>query len=65
MFKILIADSLPKEIIEKYNQNPELEVENKSGISAEDLITAIPNYDGLVVRSRTKATAEIINAGRT
>ena len=64
MFKILIADSLPKEIIEKYNQNPELEVENKSGISAEDLITAIPNYDGLVVRSRTKATAEIINAGK-
>jgi D-3-phosphoglycerate dehydrogenase len=64
MYKILIADALPKDIIEKYNQNPELQIDDKSGISKEDLITVIPDYDGLVVRSRTKATADIIEAAK-
>jgi D-3-phosphoglycerate dehydrogenase len=64
MFKVLIADTLPKEIIKKYNQNPDLQIDDKAGISKEDLITAIPVYDGLVVRSRTKATADILEAGK-
>ena len=64
MYKVIIADSLPKEIIEKYNKNPNLQVDDKAGISKEDLITAIPEYDGLVVRSRTKANSEIIDAAK-
>jgi D-3-phosphoglycerate dehydrogenase len=64
MYKILIADALPKDIIEKYNGTANLQVDDKAGISKEDLITAIPEYDGLVVRSRTKVTAEIIDAAK-
>jgi D-3-phosphoglycerate dehydrogenase len=60
MYKILIADSLPAEILNKYNENPNITVDNKSGISKEDLIKELPGYDGLVVRSRTKVTAEIL-----
>jgi len=60
MFKILIADSLPNEILEKYNKKENVSVENKSGISKEDLIEILPQYDGLVVRSRTKVTSEVL-----
>ena len=62
MYKILVADSLPKDILEKYASS-DVVVDNKSGISAEEIVAQIADYDGLVVRSRTKATADIINAG--
>lgn len=63
MYKIIVADSLPKEILEKYNQMEDISIVNKAGISKEDLLKEIPEYDGIVVRSRTKITAEIIEAG--
>lgn len=37
-------------------------VDDKSGISAEDLLIAIPNYDALIVRGRTKVTASVMEA---
>ncbi len=63
MFRILIADSLPAAILEKYNALPNIEIDNRSGISKEELAEILPQYHGLVVRSRTKATAEIIEKG--
>lgn len=64
MFKILISDALPEEILEKYNQSEGIEIINKNGISMEDLQKEIADYDGLVVRSRTKVSAEIIRAAK-
>ena len=37
MYKILVADSLPAEILEKYNKSKNIQVDNKSGISKEEL----------------------------
>jgi D-3-phosphoglycerate dehydrogenase len=37
-------------------------VDNKSGISADDLLKTIPEYDGLIVRGRTKVTASVLEA---
>jgi len=62
MYKILVADSLPKHIMEKY-ESPDVIVDNKSGSSKEEIIEQIVDYDGLVVRSRTKADEDIIKAG--
>ena len=62
MHKILISDSLPKEILDKYNKAKNVTIENKAGISKEDLLEIIPNFDALVVRSRTKVTADLIEA---
>jgi len=59
MYKILVADSLPNHIIEKYDKSENITVDNKSGISKEDLMAVLPEYDGLVVRSRTKVTADV------
>ena len=39
-------------------------VDEKHGLSAEDLVTAIPDYDALLVRSETKVTAQLLNAAR-
>ncbi|MBM2813206.1 MAG: serA [Chloroflexi bacterium] len=36
----------------------------KLGLSREQLIETLPNYEGLIVRSETKVTAEVIAAGR-
>lgn len=63
MYKILVADSLPNEILEKYNQAENIIVDNKSGISKEELMEILPEYDGLVVRSRTKVTADVLAKG--
>ena len=60
MFKILITDSLPKDILNKYNLVENIEVHNKAGIASEELVKIIHKYEGLVVRSRTKVTGEIL-----
>ncbi|MCB0281574.1 MAG: phosphoglycerate dehydrogenase [Calditrichae bacterium] len=62
MYKILVSDSLPPEILAKYDKTEGVSVINKSGISMDDLKKEIKDYDGLVVRSRTKATADILAA---
>ena len=37
-------------------------VDNQSGISADDLLKVIPEYDALIVRGRTKVTAAVMDA---
>jgi D-3-phosphoglycerate dehydrogenase len=38
-------------------------VDDRSGISADDLLKIIPEYDALIVRGRTKVTASVMDAG--
>lgn len=38
-------------------------VDDKSGISADDLLKIISDYDALIVRGRTKVTASVMEAG--
>lgn len=38
-------------------------VDDRRDISADDLLKIIPDYDGLIVRGRTKVTAAVIEAG--
>ncbi len=60
MYKILIADSLPKHILDKYDKSENITIVDRIGISKEELIDEIGEYDGLVVRSRTKVTADVL-----
>ena len=43
---------------------PHFDVDNIVGLSPEELATKIPNYHGLIVRSETKVTAEVLQDGR-
>jgi D-3-phosphoglycerate dehydrogenase len=59
--KVLVSDNIsPKgvEILRKAG----LEVEVKTGMKPDELKACIGEYDGLVIRSATKVTAEIIEA---
>lgn len=60
MAKVLISDKmhpLAEEIFKKKG----VEVDVKTGLSPEDLKEIIGEYDGLAIRSSTKATQEILN----
>ena len=41
-----------------------LEVHERKGLSAEDLVNTIADYEALIVRSETKVTAELLAAGK-
>ncbi len=60
--KVLVSDSLAKEGIEILQQAEGIEVEVKVGLPPQELKKIIREYQGLVIRSATKVTAEIIEA---
>jgi D-3-phosphoglycerate dehydrogenase len=59
--KVLVADPVAAEGVAYLRDFAE--VDERHGLSAADLISAIPQYDALVVRSETHVTAEAIGAG--
>jgi len=60
--KILITDGLAEEGIDLFKSFPELEIDIRKGISKEELKEVIGGYDGIIVRSATKVTSDIIDA---
>ena len=63
MLKVLISDSMSnvaQKIFEKHNIGTEI----KTGLSEEEIINIISEYDALIVRSATKVTKNIINVGK-
>ncbi len=59
---VLITDKIDKSVIDQI-KNPKISFDYQPEIIPQDLIKIIPNYQGLIVRSRTKATKEIIDRG--
>ena len=63
MPKVLISDSMDS-IAEKILLSNNIEVDVITDFSIEDLIANISIYDGLIVRSATKVTKEIIEKAK-
>ena len=63
MSKILISDSM-NNIAKTIIENKNIQVDVKTDLSDSDLKEIINNYEGLIVRSATKVTKEIIEAGK-
>jgi len=61
--KIFIADSISQRGIDELSRDKALDVAIKTGLSEEELIEVIPPFSALIVRSQTKVTADILNAG--
>jgi D-3-phosphoglycerate dehydrogenase / 2-oxoglutarate reductase len=59
--KILITDKIENEVVQQLKDAGQEVIFNE--MDAATLLKEIPKFDGLMVRSRTKATADIINAG--
>ncbi len=61
-YRVLVSDKLAPEGLEILASRKDLELHDRPGLSAEELLAAIPDYDGLVIRSGTRVTAEVIEA---
>jgi D-3-phosphoglycerate dehydrogenase len=60
--KILIADPIAQEGIDALRAHAEVDI--RTGLSQDELIAAIGDYDAIVVRSETKVSAQVIEAGQ-
>ncbi|MBQ4132356.1 MAG: phosphoglycerate dehydrogenase, partial [Desulfovibrionaceae bacterium] len=58
--KILVSDPVSEKGVALLREQFEVDVKTK--LPVEELIRIIPEYDGLVVRSETKVTAEVMDA---
>jgi len=64
MPKVLISDSM-NSVIQKIFEKNNIAVDVKTGLSEEEIIKIIPEYDGMVVRSATKVTKNIIESAKS
>ena len=61
--KVLVTDSISDKGI-NYLREHQIQVDAKLGIKPDELKATIGDYDALIVRSQTKVTADIIQAGK-
>ncbi len=61
MPKVLVSDPIDQAGIDILSQVAQVDV--NTGLSAEELVRIIPDYDALMIRSGTQVTKEIIEAG--
>src|ERR1700730_5726442 len=61
--KVLIADSISPRGVDELSRDGALEVSIQTGLTESELVKIIPEFSALVVRSQTKVTAQILNAG--
>ncbi len=61
MPKVLISDKMSP-LAEEILKSRGIEVEVATGLPPEDLVKKIDSYDGLIVRSSTKVTGEVLDA---
>ena len=61
--KVLAMDKTAEEGL-KLLRDAGIEVDAKAGLSEDELIKIIPEYDAMIVRSETKATPKILEAGK-
>lgn len=59
---VLVCDAVDESCIQLLKQNG-IKVDYKLKLSNEQLCAEVKNYDGLIVRSDTKITAEVLQAG--
>ena len=60
--KVLVADPISAEGTDILRDHAQVDI--KPGLTQEELISTIGDYDALVVRSQTKVTAKVIEAGK-
>ena len=62
MYKILVSDPIAKEGLQTLLDDEQFEVDIDTSLSPDELIDKIKAYDGLIVRSQTQVTEDVIEA---
>jgi D-3-phosphoglycerate dehydrogenase len=64
MTKILVADGMDKAALEELRAVPGFEITVNKGMSEAELVQTVPGYSAVVVRSASKITRPVIEAGK-
>ncbi|MEK4511606.1 phosphoglycerate dehydrogenase [Paenibacillus anaericanus] len=64
MLKVLVSDPISDLGIQQLMDADDVVVEKKTGLSEDELVEIISQYDALLVRSQTKVTEKIMEAGK-
>jgi len=62
--KVLVSDNLSEVGVRIFEETPGIEVDVNTGLTPEELKGIIGQYEGLVIRSATKVTADVIEAAK-
>lgn len=65
MYKVLVSDPISDMGIQQLHDAADVLVDKKTGLSEDELVNIIGEYDALLVRSQTKVTERIMNAGKS
>jgi D-3-phosphoglycerate dehydrogenase len=63
MYKVLVSDPISDMGIQLLYDAADIEVVKQTGLSEDELVGIIGDYDALLVRSQTRVTEKIMNAG--
>jgi D-3-phosphoglycerate dehydrogenase len=61
MYRVLVTDSLSAQGLDLLRSNPQIEVVYSPGMKPDELKKALRDADGIVIRSGTKLTADILD----
>lgn len=64
MFKVLVSDPISDLGIQQLMDAEDVTVVKQTGLSEDELVAIIGEYDGLLVRSQTRVTERILTAGK-
>ncbi len=64
MFRVLVSDPLAESGIEILRRAPGIDVDVKTGLTPEELLSIIGGYDALAVRSEDKGNCTDIGSGQ-
>jgi len=62
--KVLVADAISQRGVDELTRHGTLEVSTHFKLSTDKLIEIIPQFAALIVRSETKVTGDVLNAGK-
>ncbi|RLD11244.1 MAG: phosphoglycerate dehydrogenase [Chlamydiae bacterium] len=64
MLKVIATDGMASDGVEIFEKADGIELEVRKGVDADELLKIIPEYDGIIIRSATKVTEEVLAAGK-
>ncbi|MBF0409454.1 MAG: 3-phosphoglycerate dehydrogenase [Candidatus Riflebacteria bacterium] len=62
--KVLVADSIDAEAVETLKKHPSFDVTVKTKMTPEELVAFIPPFHAVIIRSASKVTRPVIEAGK-
>lgn len=60
MIRVLVSDPISEQGLRKLTEAADIQLDIKTGLSEDEIVNIIPEYNALLVRSQTKVTARVL-----